>query len=144
MKTRAVCVGLALLGLGTLALADDYTRGELIAIGEGRGIYLRLCASCHGAHAQGHSGNPLETPDLTLIAKRDGGFSRLHVKNHLIFGDDRGSAARSEDWNMHRWGRVLKAQPHMQSDAAATLGVLKLVRYLEFIQENPGVSKEIR
>ncbi len=53
MRLRAAAVGLALLGLGTLGSADEYTASELRAIGEGRALYVRHCVGCHGTAAKG-------------------------------------------------------------------------------------------
>jgi mono/diheme cytochrome c family protein len=134
MKRKVVLAGLALLGLGTLGFADEYTASELRAIGEGRGLYLKNCVACHGAMARGAAENPdpAPGPNLTIIVVRDGAFDRNHVLSHINFGGQPVSGPRPEG-AMPAWGRVLRAK-NFGDQGQAACDILKLVQYLEYIQ----------
>ena len=135
MRLKVVAVGLALLGLGALGFADEFTASQLRAIGEGRGLYLQNCVACHGVAARGVAENPTPAPgpDLTIIVVRDGAFDRTHVMNHVVFGDQPLYAPRPEAGRMPAWGRVIHDR-NAGNDAQAACDMLKLVNYLEFIQ----------
>ena len=49
------------------ALAKNPVAATPESLGEGKRVYLRYCASCHGANGEGGSGNDLipAAPDLT-------------------------------------------------------------------------------
>jgi mono/diheme cytochrome c family protein len=143
MKLKFVAVGLALLGLGTLAFADEYTTSELKAIGEGRGLYLKNCMPCHGVAVKGTEGNPQPTPgpDLTVIIVRDGRLDRLHLANHIRFGDQSWYASAPEPGQMPAWGRVLRAR-NLGNEGKAACDILKLVHYLEWLQETESPAPE--
>jgi hypothetical protein len=99
---------------------------DLTAIGQGRGLYLRHCAACHGADARGTGA----VPDLTAIAGRDGGFKRLHVQAQI-----RHSAGGA----MPSWERVLASPGFVRGEAAAAKDIWLLTRYLDYAQ-TPGVT----
>ena len=135
MRPAVAMVGLVLLSLGTPGVADEYKESELRAIGEGRGLYLVSCASCHGELAKGVAENPHPgmAPDLTLIVLRDGTFDRIHVGNHIRFGDPTWNDRQGEDVRMPAWGRLLRTR-NFGSEGKAAVDMFKLVRYLEFVQ----------
>ena len=108
------------------ASAQAYSPEDLTAIGQGRGLYLRHCAACHGADARGTGA----VPDLTAIAARDGGFKRLHVQAQI-----RHSAGGA----MPSWDRALASPGFVRGDGAAAKDIWLLTRYLDWAQA-PGVT----
>jgi mono/diheme cytochrome c family protein len=125
--------------LGTAAIlvaasAQAHRPEDLKAIGQGRGVYLRNCAACHGADARGAGPRASEcaraVPDLTAIASRDGGFRSLHVQAEI---------RHSAGGGMPSWERVLASPGFVRGEAAATRDVWLLTRYLEYAQ-TPGVT----
>lgn len=127
MRIRIVLlVGAALL---VAAAAGAGEKSDLRAIGEGRALYLTNCAGCHGSDATGLVGR-----DLTGTARRDGGFDRLHVANHILGRRDGLASPRMPAW------RVSFERSWPQGESATMLNACKLVRYLEFVQA--GVPPE--
>lgn len=119
------------------ATASAYGPEDLKAIGQGRGLYLRHCAACHGADARG-GGAPAATaarpaPDLTALSARDGAFDRLHVSAQVRHGG-RG---------MPQWGLALARVGLGRSEGAAARDIWLLARYLEYAQ-TPGVTTATR
>jgi mono/diheme cytochrome c family protein len=134
--TRRVVVGatfVALLAAAALARSDDraFDNKALKEAGEGRAIYIVHCARCHGMDARGArmGTNQAGTPDLTLIAMRDGSFDARHVALHID-----GRAALSQE--MPCWGRHFAGEGRGEGYAATR--VYALVKYLDFIQEPQG------
>jgi mono/diheme cytochrome c family protein len=137
---------LAALAAGTWAVAGELSTSELRAIGEGRALYLVHCAGCHTAGLQGSMANPASdgseatpanVPDLTMVAVRDGGFSRLHVTSHIRFGTQLPSFA-VQPGQMPAWERALRGNG--VSDAQVASDIMKLTRYLEFAQGTPPAT----
>jgi mono/diheme cytochrome c family protein len=127
MRIRIVLlVGAALL-VAAAAGADE--KADLRAIGEGRALYLTNCAGCHGSDATGLVGH-----DLKGIARRDGGFDRLRVANHILGRRDGLASQRMPAW------RVSFERSWPQGESAVMLNAYKLVRYLQFVQA--GVPPE--
>jgi mono/diheme cytochrome c family protein len=114
----------ALLVAASLSAYDDR---DLKAIGQGRGVYLKNCAACHGADVKGGAA----TPDLTAISVRDGAFEPLHVQARI-----RHAAGGA----MPAWGRVVTSR---RGDLAAVREIHLLTRYLEYAQ-TPGVTLAVR
>jgi mono/diheme cytochrome c family protein len=116
------------------ASAQAHRPEDHAAIGQGRGLYLRLCAACHGADARGTVARAGDdrgaVPDLTAITARDGGFKRLHVQAQI-----RHSAGGA----MPSWERVLASPGFVRGEGAAAKDIWLLTRYLEFAQ-TPGVT----
>ena len=123
MRIKVIVLGI-LLGAGANALAQDFKASELRVIGEGRAVYLAQCTGCHGWEGRGSSADPgLVGPNLRQIAQRDGAFSRLDVRAHLAFGVSHSPTA----------------MPAFDIDRSVgtRLGTLKVIRYVEFLQEPP-------
>ncbi|MCA9502441.1 MAG: cytochrome c [Myxococcales bacterium] len=76
---------------------------------EGKALYLRFCASCHGTEGHGESivGQyiDIEIPDLTRIAERRGGWFPDALVRETIDGRHAVHGARQ----MPVWGHVLSA-----------------------------------
>ncbi|MGE0455326.1 MAG: cytochrome c [Vicinamibacteria bacterium] len=135
MRMKFLAIALALLAPGALTLAGELSTGELKAIGEGRALYLRHCAGCHGTAVAGATVSTNGAPDLTQIASRDGRFNKLHVLSHIRFGDQPAWAARAQG-DMPCWGDVLRGR-YDTTNAQGELKIWKLTRYLEFAQAPP-------
>jgi len=123
-----VLAGAAML-LATVAGAGE--REQLRAIGEGRGLYLANCASCHGKDARGGA-----APDLGTIGTRDGSFNVLHVANHIA-----GRRDGRDNGTMPCWGRVL-VRRWPGGEGPAALHTWKLAKYLEFVQA-PATTERV-
>jgi mono/diheme cytochrome c family protein len=133
--------GLALMLLAGPALAEDpldEASAEDLLLEIGRGDFLRLCASCHGASARGDgpaaSGLKVPPADLTRIAARRGGsFPASEV---TAFIDGRRNVAAHGSREMPVWGLIL-AQPiheHASGEEVLRGRLLVLVEYLRSIQ----------
>jgi len=136
--TTVAIIAMAVLAVGSLAWGDD---NALRAIGQGRAIYLQLCASCHGPHGEGSpagtDGESGAIPDLTRIEERDGHFDPVHVAVHIEGRHD----GLESDTEMPCWNNVFRhAWPG--GEGAAMLRVWKLARYLDFIQRRPPLEDE--
>ncbi len=132
MRMKFLAIALALLAPGALTLAGELSTGELKAIGEGRGLYLRYCAGCHGLAVAGAAVGSNGAPDLTQIAARDGRFNKLHVLSHIRFGDESLWATRAQG-DMPCWGELLRER-YATTNAQGEVKIRKLARYLEFAQ----------
>jgi len=132
---KFLAIALALLAPGSIALAGELSTGELKAIGEGRALYLRHCAGCHGNAVAGAVATSNGAPDLTQIAARDGRFSGLHVTSHIRFGDQSPWAAHAQG-DMPCWGDLLRGR-YAATNAESELKIWTLTRYLEFAQASP-------
>ena len=102
----------------------------------GQKLYASYCAVCHGADAKGGgSFTPqlkFPPPDLTRIAKRNGGtFPRMHVAE-VIDGEFRKPAHGSSD--MPVWGPIFRSVAHGRHDSAQRR-INRLVKYLESLQQ---------
>jgi hypothetical protein len=80
----------------------------LISSLEGRDLFRAYCASCHGADGKG--GGPVapalknDLPDLTTIAKRNGGIFPAERVRRIIAGEDAIIAHGSRE--MPVWGPI--------------------------------------
>lgn len=132
MKLRKIAMALAILGLGGAAFAQELSDKELRMIGEGKGLFLQQCASCHGSGAtaaEPTNGDPAPVTDLRRIVARDGRFDRLHVVNHIRFGTQSYHRSRPVAGEMPSWSRIRTADR-----TKAECEFQKIVRYLEFAQ----------
>lgn len=97
-------------------------------------MYRAYCASCHGveAHGDGPAAPALKTkvPDLTFIAKRNGGVFPADRVSNIISGDETPLAHGSRE--MPIWGPIFH-----QVEADQDWGHVRLKnlsKYLESIQ----------
>jgi mono/diheme cytochrome c family protein len=102
---------------------------------QGRDSFDAYCAACHGrdAKGQGPAAPALKgpMPDLTTLARRNGGkFDALAVER-AIGGSDRNRPAHGS-LDMPVWGPVFRTA---QSDAAAAVRLANLVKFLESLQQ---------
>ena len=100
----------------------------------GRDSFDRYCASCHGVDGRG--GGPVASalktrpPDLTTLARRNGGFPRERVAA-FVEGTDRLSLTHGSG-DMPVWGRTLRGLD--SSDARVRVRLANLVAYVESLQ----------
>lgn len=127
----------AAAALTLLSLAAACAR-ELGPPSEGREVYLRHCASCHGVDGKGDGpvAAQLRTPptDLTTIALRQGRFDDRAVAAAV---DGRRSVAAHGPREMPVWGAVFEEELEREPNSARTglLRTFELVEYLRSIQE---------
>ena len=138
----ASVAGAAILlgGSGSLAQpAGGKMSREDFALQLGKQRYLKYCATCHGPNATGDGvASGLFTkhpPDLTLLAKKNGGkFPTNEVLNVV-----RGNVAIAAHGNreMPVWGEILgrPLDTSMSGQAAADAEILVIANYLESIQK---------
>lgn len=140
MRRTVAMTVLAVLGGAGLCLADELTKSELRAIGEGRALYLKHCSACHGVDARGlATTNQEPVPDLSQICLRDRRFDRNHVAQHIAFGADTPTWATRSEGQMPVWRVVLRGPGG--EETLASRKILLLTRYLEFAQADvPDVA----
>lgn len=106
-----------------------------IASVDGRDSFGAYCAACHGRDAKGNGPaapalkGPI--PDLTTIARRNAGKFDAMAIQRVISGSDKARPAHGAP-EMPIWGPVFRG---VQSDAAASVRLANLVRFLESIQQ---------
>ena len=105
---------------------------------EGKELYVRLCASCHGAEGRGNGPVAgyfrVEVPDLTLIARRAGGeFPRDRIARII---DGRHIIAAHGSRTMPVWGEDLSREDIGDPDAerATRIVIDRLADYLAGLQ----------
>ncbi len=102
---------------------------------DGRLLYVRYCADCHGSDARGAGPMPTvlseRLPDLTLLAERNGGvFPRARVEKLLAQTTPSGIAHRG--LSMAPWGLILSDRG--RDPRAGKVRGQNLSRYLETLQ----------
>ncbi len=127
-------------GLGILLASLFFTTGASAQQGlpsfSGPGTYAAFCATCHGASGKGDG--PLASsltprpPDLTLIARRNGGTFPMDRVARIV--DGRAPVKGHGGGEMPVWGDTFA-----KSRDAATVEdrIKRVVAYLETIQAKP-------
>ena len=130
---------MALLAL--LAWSPALSAAGYVAM-SGHDLYVRFCASCHGASGRGDgpvaSSFKVEVPDLTLIARRARGVYPREQVERII--DGRHIIAAHGSREMPVWGedfsRLDLGNP--EAERAARLIIGRLADYVEMLQKpNP-------
>ena len=103
----------------------------------GRDLFEFYCASCHGRDGRGSgpAASALKTPppDLTAIAKREGGrFPRGYVESFVTGESDRVIPAHGSR-EMPVWGPILRGLD--PQDAVNKMRIANIVGYIETIQQ---------
>jgi mono/diheme cytochrome c family protein len=125
-------------GLALLLLAACGRDGGAVAA-SGRDMYLRYCASCHGAEGRGDgplAGSLTRPPsDLTQLAKENGG--RYDERAVMAAIDGRRQVAAHGTRDMPVWGAVFEEEGRGEPRPAyhSLLQSRLLVDYLATIQE---------
>lgn len=148
MRNETVRKACAFIATVPLAVGATAARAADYAAMSGSQLYMRLCASCHGAEGRGDGpvapSFSIEVPDLTLIARRRGGeFERDWVERVI---DGRTSITAHGSRTMPVWGEDLSRMEIGNPDAErATRTILgRLVDYLETLQQptDPGQAAD--
>ena len=106
---RRAQIGALVLACGVSLAACGSPEPERLA---GSRLYLRHCASCHGADAKGRgpvaSSLDVPAPDLTTLARRNGGvFDERRVMQTI---DGRSAVAQHGPREMPVWGAVFAVE----------------------------------
>jgi mono/diheme cytochrome c family protein len=100
---------------------------------DGASTFKAYCAQCHGTTAKGDGpaapALKVPPPDLTLIAKKNGGKFPAGKVKQVITEEVTMPAHGSRDMPM--WGHVFRS---VENSSVSELRVVNLVRYLEEIQ----------
>ena len=101
---------------------------------EGRKLFARYCASCHGIDADGKGGVAgfLKgfPADLTILTRQNGGeFPTLRVQQ-IISGEKAVGAHGIRE--MPVWGTIIR---HSRGESVATLQIYNLTKYVESVQK---------
>jgi mono/diheme cytochrome c family protein len=147
MKTRRLSCGLiVMVALGaSFALraqtpsasqqqANPDKEQALIRSVEGADLYRAYCASCHGKDGKGNgpvaSALKATVPDLTIIAKKNGGIFPAARVRRIITGE--GIIASHGSRDMPVWGPIFS---QVEEDVdRGPVRLENLVKYLESIQ----------
>jgi mono/diheme cytochrome c family protein len=129
---RALLTG-AFLGVGVWMNPTPTSAQRSNQLERGRQLYYQYCASCHGEDARG-SGPVAATlkgavPDLHKIAKENGKYPALRVKN-IISGELDVVAHGTKE--MPVWGRFFR---ETKGSSVTSLNLYALTKYLEAIQD---------
>jgi mono/diheme cytochrome c family protein len=123
-------LGLVLLGAASISRADEVT--------EGRALYLRNCASCHGVKADGNGpvARALTTKvsDLRFLSARYG--NPLPEDQIARFIDGRADVIAHGPRDMPVWGDKVWQYPEGKgNELQVTPRVAALIAYLQSIQK---------
>ena len=142
---RSVALGLlfvAGLGCAAEALAAEY------AAMSGKDLYLRFCAACHGDAGRGDGpvskSFAVETPDLTLIARRHGGqFPRERIERII---DGRFVIGAHGSRTMPVWGEDLSRLEIGNPDAERSTETIinRLTEYVQGLQRLAAPAESSR
>lgn len=135
---RTVVLAVVLLFTGAVVLMSQQKPapskpGNAAVELSGKEIFKAYCASCHGEDAKGHGpaalALKLAPPDLTLLAKRNGGkFPAEHVNTVIVHGVDTPAHGSTE---MPIWGPIFTG---VNDRRLVILRVNKVSEYLETLQ----------
>lgn len=135
VRTTAMILAAATL----LAGCRSASIGERSAALSGVDLYERLCSSCHGAMAQGDGPvAPLiktGVPDLTLLARRDGGEFPTEDVRRAIDGRWDRTAHGARDMPVWGWQLFdMSSQDAAGERAHVDSMIDRLVTYLQSVQ----------
>jgi mono/diheme cytochrome c family protein len=132
VRALALCVA-----LGALLAPAQLLSAEASAA-EGRRLYLRYCASCHGADATGNGPVAAElktpTPDLTRIRERHGDMWPYLRLRDII--DGRADVRAHGPREMPVWGELIGSEggDAPGREVAVSTQITVLLAYLKSIQ----------
>ena len=136
---KSVCVP-AVLALATLGMVATSAAGEEPTVADvGRGVFERYCSGCHGVGGKGDGSFvkylKAPPPDLTMLAKRNGGTFPDTKVAALIDGREPNAGHGTSD--MPIWGeRFGSSAPNSPAKGASIRGEeILLVAYLRSIQQ---------
>jgi mono/diheme cytochrome c family protein len=122
-------LGLILLGTVSISGADQ--------VSEGRALYLRNCAACHGVKADGNGpaapALAIKPPDLRLLSARYG--NPLPQDQIARFIDGRADVVAHGPRDMPVWGEKVWEFPDGKGNSSqVTPRIAALIAYLQSIQ----------
>lgn len=139
MCLLAIIITFLIVNLGSIGYSQQKPAITYVAPPEtdptsGVQMYRTYCAVCHGVDGTGNGPAASELkrtpPDLTLIARRNGGqFPSFRVAN-IITGDAGLRVHGSREMPM--WGNIFRDS---QTDEVAKLRVHNLTQYIASIQQ---------
>ena len=136
MNTLNCLLGVAIAALAAAGANAQQTTETFSGVKTGPEVYKTYCASCHGVSARGDG--PLAThlrfspPDLTLLAKKNGGtFDDAQV--HRII-DGRKAVKGHGGPDMPVWGDAFKRSGEGYSEEAVKARIDGLVTHLKSLQ----------
>ncbi|HUO05542.1 MAG TPA: cytochrome c [Candidatus Binataceae bacterium] len=132
----AVAAAMLALSVAGAAIAQDQAK-----IGQGKKDFETYCADCHGANGKGNgvAGNLVSDtppPDLTVLARRNGGVFPTEAITDLI--DGRKRIPSHERLEMPFWGVTLQRPGEEfspQSNAEVKQRIDAIVGYIRSIQQ---------
>jgi len=102
----------------------------------GRDLFDFYCASCHGKDGKGNgpvaSALKVPPPDLTLLARRNGGTFPAERVKAFVTNDGDGVASAHGTSDMPVWGPVFRALE--SSDARVRVRIANIVAHIQSIQ----------
>lgn len=133
LKSTGVVLALTMIPAGGVrAFGQD----KLPATLSGSATFRTYCAVCHGTDAKGDGSIAdrlrVRPPDLTLLARRNGG-PYPEEKVHRII-DGRNPVKGHGGADMPIWGDAFKSSDEGYSEAAVKEKIAGLVEYLKSIQ----------
>ena len=118
--------------LSTVAASPGQKKGKDAAVTEGRKLFVKHCASCHGENAKGQGpvAPTLKTwpTDLTQIPLENGKFPAYKVEE-TIAGEHMSAVHGTRE--MPVWGSIFR----QKGEGTMKLEIYNLVKYLESIQQ---------
>jgi mono/diheme cytochrome c family protein len=131
--TPGVVVALVLIPAGEARAGGQDTPSAVVS---GSAVFKTYCAACHGVEAKGDGpvaeGLRVRPPDLTLLAKRNGG-SYPDEKVHRII-DGRKPVKGHGGADMPIWGDAFKSSHDGYSEEKVKEKIAAVVEYLKTIQ----------
>lgn len=122
---RPLTLATAVTGFSIYGFAEDTTLGKM--------DYESNCAVCHGQNGKGDGPVSVELrtkpPDLTLIAKKNGGVFPTELLYRIIDGIRTNRA--HGNYEMPLWGRVFLRS---ETEEVARDRILTIIEYLKAIQ----------
>lgn len=103
----------------------------------GGDLFQFYCGTCHGPDGRGRaapSEHHLPPPDLTTLARRNGGiYPRDRVRTTITFGAGNTIASAHGTRDMPVWGAILRGLD--PSDTSVEIRIENLVQHIESLQE---------
>jgi len=142
MRTRSLAWSIVLLGAAGSAAAADYVAMS------GQELYVRFCASCHGASGRGDGPVSqtltVEVPDLTLIARRaKGAYPRDRIVRII---DGRHIIGAHGTRTMPVWGEDFSQLEigNPEAERATRIVIDRLADYVWLLQKpNPDTARPV-
>ena len=136
-RMTMVASGVAATALLAAAGMGQQTTESFSAGTNGAAVYKTYCATCHGVDAKGNG--PLAQnlrhapPDLTLLAKRNGGTFDAVAVHRMI--DGRNPMKNHGGPDMPVWGDAFKRSSEGYSEEAVKARIDALVEHLRSVQK---------